>query len=337
MKIAFINTYQDQVYRGAETYVRELSSALSDKHEVDVFSAKKLPPKRWPIIWKLFIDPQGLFILIHTISLIPKILKKKYDVVIPTNGGWQPAVVRILTWLYGGKMVIAGLSGVGWDDRNNLWSFPNAFVAISKKACKWAKKANPFVKSYYISGGVNIGKFKPEGLVFKHNLKKPVVLCVAAFTASKRIGLLIRAISKLDNVSLLLEGHGELEEEIKKLGETLLKKRFKLVNYSYDKLPNLYRSADLFSIPSEASHSFELVLVEAMASGLPVVANNDPIRKEIVGDAGILIDPTNINKYVKTIKKALKTDWDNKPRKQAKKFSWDIIVKKYEALFENLV
>ena len=56
---------------------------------------------------------------------------KKYDIVIPVDGGWEPAFIRIATWIYGGKMVISGQSGKGWDDRNNLWSFPNVFISIS--------------------------------------------------------------------------------------------------------------------------------------------------------------------------------------------------------------
>ena len=49
---------------------------------------------------------------------------EKYDVVVPLNGGWQPALLRIITWVYGGKVVISGQAGMGWDDRNNLWCFP---------------------------------------------------------------------------------------------------------------------------------------------------------------------------------------------------------------------
>ncbi len=48
--------------------------------------------------------------------------------VIPVNGGWMPAILRIVTWLYGGKLVISGQSGIGWDDRNNLWCFPDVLL-----------------------------------------------------------------------------------------------------------------------------------------------------------------------------------------------------------------
>ena len=93
-----------------------------------------------------------------------------------------------------------------------------------------------------------------------------------------------------------------MKEELLKLGRDLLGNRFEIAEYEFGRMPSVYRSCDIFLSASLPHYSFEMVLLEAMASGLPVVANNDPIRKEIVGDAGILIDPT-INKiYSESVK-----------------------------------
>ena len=101
-------------------------------------------------------------------------------------------------------------------------------------------------------------------------------------------------------------------------------------------MSEVYRRANLLVFPTVPWESFGIVLIEAMASGLPVVATDDPIRREIVGDAGLFVDPTNIEEYAKAIEKALSTDWGDKPRKQAEKFSWDIIASSYEELFKNI-
>ena len=336
MKIAFINYYQWLAARGAETFVRELTDLLQKKHSVHVFSGKKVLPARWPVIWRFFFDPQGLLIAWFSLKLIPRIWREKYDIVIPLNGGWQVAIVRIVTWLYGGKMVITGHSGMGWDDRNNLWSFPNVFIALSRPAESWAKKVNPFVKSVYIPNGVDTKKFKAEGEKINIDLKKPIILCVGALTKTKRIGLVIEAVTKLGNASLLVVGKGEEEEALQALGTRLLGNKFKITSFPYEKMPNVYRVADVFTLVSESYYSFENVLVEAMATNIPVVANNDPIRKEIVGDAGILVDPTNTNEYVEALRKAIETDWGNKPREQAKKFDWDKIALEYEKIIRSL-
>ncbi|HZI94562.1 MAG TPA: glycosyltransferase family 4 protein [Patescibacteria group bacterium] len=55
-------------------------------------------------------------------------------------------------------------------------------------------------------------------------------------------------------------------------------------------LPGLYRSADVFVFPS-VKEGFGLVLVEAMACGLPVVASSAPPIPEVVGPAGIFFSP----------------------------------------------
>lgn len=337
MKIAILNIYQGQWARGAETYIYELTKRLSKKHQVEILSGRKMPPKRWPVLWRVFLDPQGIFIGLWTLKKTCYLWKKKFDIVMPTNSGWQPAFVRILTWFYGGKMVIPGFSGMGWDDRNNLWCFPNSFVALSSKAKSWAERAQPLVKSFYISGGVDSNKFSPKGEKFKSNLRKPIILCVGALESKKRIDLVIKAVAKIKNVSLLVVGDGEQKEEIKNLGQKLLKSRFQLTKVEFREMPKVYRVADVFTIPSMPYYSFEIVLLEAMATNLPVVANDDQIRREIVGKAGILVDPIDTKVYAAALEKAMKINWGSKPRKQAEKFSWDKISKKYEELFSSLI
>ena len=137
--------------------------------------------------------------------------------------------------------------------------------------------------------------------------------------------------------SLLLVGKGKEEKRYKQMARELLPGRFSIMHFPYKDMPRVYAAADVFTYPTFSQESFGIVLIEAMASGLPIVANNDPIRKEIVGNAGILVDPTDTGKYAKAIKEALDKDWGNKPRKQARKFDWDIIVKSYEKLFLDLI
>jgi glycosyltransferase involved in cell wall biosynthesis len=101
-------------------------------------------------------------------------------------------------------------------------------------------------------------------------------------------------------------------------------------------MPEVYRVANVFTLPSASSEAFGNVLVEAMATNLPVVATNDEQRREIVGEAGFLVDPADTEEYAKVLQKTLNMDWGDKPRKQAEKFSWDEIAKKYEELFVDL-
>jgi len=337
MKIAFLNIYQETAERGAETYVTELSKRLSKKHDVTVIGGNKLPAKRWPILWRAFLDPHGVQVCWWTLKKLPKIWREKYDIVIPLNGGWQVALIRLATWFYRGKMIISGQSGKGWDDRNNLWSFPDTFVAISTSLRNWAKRANPFVKSVYIPNGVDLNKFRPKGKKLSFDLEKPIIICVGALTDEKRIDLTIRAVSGLQRASLLIVGEGPLKDSLNKLGKKLLRERFLIKKYDFKKMPDVYRGADLFTLPSPWYRAFEIVLVEAMATNLPVVANEDPIRREIIGDAGYLVDPTDIEGYTEALGKSINTDWNDKPQNQSKRFDWDKITLSYEKLFKALM
>lgn len=307
-KLAFLNKYQGKVNRGAETFVKEVSQRLSENYQVDIISDINYPD----------------------------LFKKKYDLVIPTNGRFQVVFTRLITWLTGGKMIVSGQSGMGWDDRVNLYSFPDYFIPLSSEALRWAKRINPFVKSVYIPNGVDINKFKPDGEKININLKKPIILCVGALTKTKRIDLVIKAVSKLEKVSLLIVGRGEEESNLQDLGNELLKDRFKIMSLPYEKMPEVYRAADIFTLVSEPFHSFENVLVEAMATNLLVVANDDPIRKEIVGDGGLLVNPNNVEEYANALRSVLETNWGNKPREQANKFDWDKIFKEYIKLINKL-
>jgi len=303
---------------------------------VDIISEQASPCVRWPLLWRFYLDPFGIQIALFTLKVLPRIWREKYDIVVPIDGGWQPAFIRIVTWLYGGKMVISGQSGKGWDDRNNLWCFPNVFVALSTKLTNWARQANPFVRVVYIPNGVDIEKFKPEGDRIHFKLEKPIILSVGALDKDKRMDLVIKAVAKLGRGSLLIVGKGPLNTELKELGERILGRRFEIMSLDFEDMPKLYKGVDVFTLASPWFRSFEVVIVEAMATNLPVVVNSDEIREEIVGEAGILVDPTNTEKYEEALNAALGKDWFDKPRNQAKKFDWDIIAKDYERLFNTL-
>lgn len=306
MKIAFLNKYQNKVARGAETYIAELSKRLSRNHEVDVISDISY--------WNL--------------------LGKKYDVIIPTNGGFQAIAIRKICWLKGSKMIVSGQSGPGFDDRINLYSFPDAFIGLTNYQSDWAKKINPFIKVITIPNGVDLSIFKAG----KENTVIKTALSVGAFTKEKRHDLTIKAVSRLKDIKLkIVGGGGDLKNEIKLLGEKMLGDRFEILSVPYGEMPQIYKKADVLAFPTVPWESFGIAMVEAMATNLPVVATNDPIRKEIVGDAGILVDPTDTEAYSHALREALDKDWGDKPRKQAEKFDWDIIAQKYEELFKSLV
>lgn len=354
MKIAFLTLYSGLLERGVETFVREVGNRLAKNHKVVVFqSGPAKGNEKYEVVQVeipldqskkdtsgagrnlFFLDYQSRVNLKFAFRVLPKLWRENFDVIIPTDGRWETVVCRILSLLKRKKLLISGQSGPGYDDRWNLLWRPSVFIALTSQSKKWAEKAGFGVRVVAIPNGVDVEKFNPLIQPKRIDLPRPIILCASALSASKRIDLTIKAVAKLKGVSLLVMGDGQLTEELAKLGKSLLGDRFMLAKATHEEMPHYYRAADLFTMVSVPWEAFGIVYVEAMASNLAVVATDTEARREVIGDAGLYVDPTDINEYAKALEKAFKTDWDNKPRKQAEKFSWDKIAKKYESIMEG--
>lgn len=348
MKIAFLNIYNGKIERGSEVFVQNLAMGLCKKHEITVFQTGKtkgIPYKAvqihgipfLPILNRRQEELYHLIVLYFTLKCLPYLWREKFNWIIPINGRWQVLIIRLYRFLRGGKVLISGHAGVGFEDRwNILAGKPDIFVALTPAALSWARNIYPEQKIVYIPNGIDTDKFNPKANPTELPLPRPIILSVAALLPYKRLELLIKAVSKLEKGSLMIIGDGPLRRQITSLGDNLLKGRFQLIPHvAHEEMPGYYKGADLFSLPSRESEAFGLVYLEAMACNLPVVAPDDVNRREIIGEAGILGDLENTGNYAKLLSDALKTDFGDKPHKQAEKFSWKLITSKYEKIFDE--
>ncbi len=312
-RIAFLSRDLGKVNRGVETHVLELSSRLSDEFDIEILTNGEA-------------------------DSLSKILKQNFDLVIPTNGRLQ-ALKTSLGRVFGGyKLLIVGHAGIGKDDIWNLLMFPDVFVALTNMQLKWAKKWSIKTRLVKIPNGVDLEKFSPIGKKAVINLESPIILSVGTLEWYKHHDLTIKAVSKMSKGSLLIIGRGLEQQKLEALGKSLLSdKRFKILNVDYDHMPEFYRAADLFTLPSWRREAFGIVYLEAMATNLAVVAPNDSSRMEIIGKAGILVNTADINLFAQSLCEALETKWGDLPRLQAEKFSWDKIAQEYKYLFESLI
>ncbi|MEK7616856.1 MAG: glycosyltransferase family 4 protein [Patescibacteria group bacterium] len=313
MKILFLSRYQNKLSRGAENFVKELTLRVSKKNQVDIFAD---------------VDADSL----------SKIIKGKYDLVISINGRLQAFLASLGRLLGGYKLLTGGHSGIGLDD---IWNIafvrPNIFVALTEHQRAWDKKWGFGIKIIKIPNGIDLEKFSPNGPKIDLNLPRPIILSVGALTWYKYHSRVIRAMREIGEGSILIVGEGGEKENLENLGKRYLGERFKIANFDYDDMPKVYRSCDLFTLPSWSREAFGIVYLEAMASGLGVVAPDDAPRHEIIGDAGIFVDVGDADRYAEALDKALSIDWSKKARDQAEQFSWDKIAKEYERVFEELV
>ena len=102
-----------------------------------------------------------------------------------------------------------------------------------------------------------------------------------------------------------------------------------------------YDNASLFAYPS-LYEGLGLPPVEAMASGTPVLASNVTSLPEVIGDAGELVDPTNVEAIARGMERVL-TDRAHcdrlvqRGRERAERFTWERTTDEFVHLFENIV
>jgi glycosyltransferase involved in cell wall biosynthesis len=330
MNIFFLSYYSGKVYRGVETFVHHLANHLSQSgNDIYVFqSGPKIADSRYTVITLDTAKKEFPQSALNRIGRQP-------GIIFSTGGRKESLACKFHTSVHGQKLVISGQSGLGLDDRINLLTFPDAFIALTKHQAKWAKKVNPLVKIFTIPNGVDINIFHPRSTGIKFSLPPPVVLYTAALVASKRQALAISAV-KNTSASLLLVGSGPDRDKLEREGQELLPGRFEIAAFPHDQMPLVYPSAHLFIYPTVAWESFGIAILEAMACGLPVVATDDPIRKEIVGPAGLFADPGNSPAFSRAINQALNKDWDHLPQTRAGEFSWEKVTAAYLQVFNHL-
>jgi glycosyltransferase involved in cell wall biosynthesis len=170
-----------------------------------------------------------------------------------------------------------------------------------------------------------------EIVMRKYQLLGRYILYVGGYNPHKNVDTLVKAFNQADLPEhlLVIVAHHQWEYF------TLVEKwkllpcfnRLRLIEVSNDEIPALYRNADFFVNPS-LWESFSFQLVEAMACGTPILASNRKAIPEILGNAGILFDPEDINGLSRLIGKlardrTLKDDLRKKGLERVKFFSWE--------------
>ncbi|ABA20466.1 Glycosyl transferase, group 1 [Trichormus variabilis ATCC 29413] len=297
---------------------------------------------RHPLISKLLsrFASHPEIVIEHLSNFFPcaiQLLTKSADLIFPCNDYGGMAMAAFVRAIKGTPILFTehvGLLGGGKSLTRNLRFHPDQLVVFSEAMAEFVRSVQPQQKVSIIPNGVDINRFTPVGNYINFGLPKPIVLCVASLKrhSHKRIGLAMEAVARLPQISLLLCGDGIDRDYFQAKGDELLgKERFKIQSFPYEQMPTVYRSADVFTLPS-IDEPFGLAYVEAMASGLPVIATDDEMRRQIVGDAGRLCDVTNPDIYAAAIREILTQDWQVRARQKALGFSWENIALRYREL-----
>lgn len=288
------------------------------------FIASRLMLKnKYDLVHAVFGFPSGL---------IAYLLRKKVPYVVSMRGSDVPFFNTRFTF---GYKLIGPLI-------KKIWASASALTANSKGLKELALLTDPQIDIRVIPNGVDNNEFSP---LVAESGKGTRLLTVARLINRKGIDYLIRSLSDLKDtipdLSLTIVGSGNKQTEL----EALVKKRELsdsvkfLGEVPHNELAAIYSSHDVFILPS-FNEGMSNAMLEAMASGLPIVTTETGGTMEMLNGNAVIIEKGSSD----SIRDALRTILPDKEKlnemkrlslERAKDFSWSKTVHEYFDFYDE--
>lgn len=284
----------------------------------------------WEMLWHapdvLFV-PAHVFPIIHpkkTVMTIHDIVALKF----PKSYNWFERWYSVWSAKYAVKKlwrIIVPSNAVKQDLIENC--------RMQNAECRINVIPHGFDKKYEMRDKGDKEISRDSEILGKYNITKPYILSVGRLEEKKNTVRIIGAFEKIRlqlttyNLQIILIGNPGYGYE--KVQEAINNSQFKsdIITpgwVSEDDLPALMRKAEIFVFPSLAE-GFGLPVLEAMASGVPVVASES--LKEIGGEACVYVNPIDEEEIAEAILKLQDTEYKMKNvergLERVKEFSWD--------------
>ena len=241
----------------------------------------------------------------------------------------------------------------------NVYAKIDAFVTVSFHAARVLRERCGFAPTHIIHHGVDVELFNP--LTYSKNqakrllglpLDKKIILWNARLYPEKKVETLLYAlpyvVKEVKDVLVVIKTRAvvkDYEAKVKRIIDRLNLGRYIIFDKGWTPLNNLpiyYRAADAYVNTSTTEAFGSLTMLEAMACGVPTIANNASSNPEALGDGGLLYDRNNA---VDLAEKVLKVLTDEKYAKLlgykafkrvSKELTLDNIARKYLSLYSSL-
>lgn len=176
--------------------------------------------------------------------------------------------------------------------------------------------------------GVDTSRFHPHAKQATYKFPEKYIFFVGSLQPGKNLGMLLKVWHTIKDeypdIWLVVAGDaGTVFGKVILLAD----ERVRFLGYVSDEdLPGLYANAMAFILPSY-DEGFGLPVLEAMACGTPVVASNGGALPEVVGDAGLIFDLSNIDGLSTALRRCLsdeplRANLIEKGFERIKRFSW---------------
>jgi len=222
----------------------------------------------------------------------------------------------------------------------------DAAVAVSDAAASFVRRVvrGPLE---IVPNGVDVRAFSDPGRPVEGLPAGPKILWVNRLDPQKGFEIMLRAFeqiaSEVGEVHLLVAGDGRDRVLLRSLPGDLRSRILRLGTVAHEALPRYHAAADVFVSPATGQESFGIVLVEAMAAGVPVVASDIEGYREVVRDGvdGLLIPPNDPNALAAAIRRVLSEPelaaaLKAAGRSRAQAFSWQAVAPRLEAVYDRV-
>nr|WP_244894744.1 glycosyltransferase [Agreia pratensis] len=183
--------------------------------------------------------------------------------------------------------------GLAWKAAKRTFGRASAITTPTRRAAEFLEKSTGLSNVYAISCGINADNYTPDFTVRPKNR----ILFVGRVTGEKQIDVLLKAMTLLPSdldAQLEIVGGGDLKKTLEAMAVTLgIADRVTFTGYvTEQELRDAYTRATVFAMPSIAELQ-SIATMEAMASGLPVVAADAMALPHLVhdGENGHLFAP----------------------------------------------
>lgn len=201
--------------------------------------------------------------------------------------------------------------------------------------------------------GVDLTKFSPTNLEEKNRLRQKykydenefILLYIAELNKNKNQDFLIEVIdnlkTKIPNIKLLLAGDGDLEDKYKeKINNLNLNNNIEFLGFRKD-ISSLLKLSDI-AVTSSRREGLPVNIMEAMATGIPVVATDCRGNRDLVinNQSGFLVDQGDISNFVNAIIKlnesgTLRNKFANEAVEQIQNYSLEKVKKEMDAIYSR--
>ncbi len=223
-----------------------------------------------------------------------------------------------------------------------VWARSGAVIANSQGLKTLALQSKPEQKIEVIYNGIDIDEFFPL-----YNLEKNIfnILCLSRLTPRKGVTYLIDAIKKLaekyPQIKLKIVGEGDSKQELMDQVKSLsLEDKVEFTGLiRHEHLPPVYKKAHMFVLPS-LNEGMSNVILEAIASGLPVVTTDTGGSKELVQDGvnGFIVKMKDSGDIAEKLEKLvidpeLCMKMSQESRRVAEGLSWRKVAEEYVNIY----